>query len=94
MPVGGSSDSIELSWAKEPNQHAHRHVVNSECERVWACGGSIRLAAPFSRLMCLLGEVSGIEAWGDGDRKSLRAFVAFSCTGLGKGHWHAWLGYQ
>ena len=45
MPVGGGSD---LNW------HAHRHVVNAKCERIWACGGSTRLAAPFSRLMCLL----------------------------------------
>ena len=68
------------------------HVVSSECERV-----SMRLAAPFSRLMCLLGEVSGIEAWDHGlgakaiaDRKCLRrrgVLVAFSCAGLGKGHW-------
>ena len=29
------ADSIELSWAKEPNWHAHRHVVNAECERAW-----------------------------------------------------------
>ena len=31
MPVAGSSESIELSWAKVPNWHAHRHVVNAEC---------------------------------------------------------------
>ena len=82
---------------KEPNRHIHKEV-NAECERVWAGGGSIRLAASFSRLTCLLREVSGIEAWHDGleakaiaHRKSLRpniVLIAFSCTGLGKGHWH------
>ena len=45
--------------------------------------------------MCLLGEVSGIEAWNDGPgakaiahKKSLRRKEGcFGCTGVGKGHW-------
>ena len=55
-------------------------------ERVWACGGSIWLAASFSRLMRLLGEMSGIEASDDklgakaiAHGKSLKPQGCFGC---------------
>ena len=47
MLLGGSSESIELSWAKVPNWHAHRHAVNAECKRVWACLGRLHKARSF-----------------------------------------------
>ena len=94
----GASRKQELEWAvPHVRWDSHRVLVTRVCESMWAQPSVERLPREFLRLVCLLGAVSRVQAWNDGDgvqsvgvRTSLQQHLVLASFQKGpSGHWDA-----